>query len=161
MRRGEKSVLILIAGLVVGMMAWNAYQQHDRGANDNTIPFYSDASVEVSQHAGELLRRHECRSCHTLWTIRDMLRSVPAPALDGIGSLRDQEWLYTYLSAQNPQEILPSRLKREYQMPSYAGMPEQDRRILAEYLSGLKVKDWYLKETRIAECSKLTGNACE
>lgn len=89
-----------------------------------------------------------------------MMRAVPAPALDGIGSLRDRDWLYAYLSADDPQSILPSRLKKEYQMPSYAGLPERERRILAEYLASLRVEDWYLEETRMAECSKLTGETC-
>lgn len=161
MRKGEKSILIITAVIVVGMMGWNFYRQHERTANDNSIPFYSTASADLSQKGGELIRQYECRSCHTLWTLRDMLRAVPAPALDGIGSLRDQEWFFTYLSAENPQHILPSRLKKEYQMPSYVTMPEGDRRVLAEYLESLKVKDWYLEETRIAECSVLTGESCQ
>jgi hypothetical protein len=74
--------------------------------------------------------------------------------------LRDEGWLYTYLSAENPQLTLPSRLKKEYQMPSYATMPEDERRTLAAYLASLKVKDWYLKETRAAECTALTGGSC-
>ena len=59
--------------------------------------------------------------------MKDMLQSVPAPMLDGIGSLRSETWLYDYLSSPNPQAILPSRLKKEYQMPSYAALPEGDR----------------------------------
>lgn len=89
-----------------------------------------------------------------------MLQAVPAPALDGIGSWRDQEWIYAYLSTENPQLVLPSRLKKEYQMPSYATMPDRDRRILAKYLSSLKVEEWYLDEARQAECRKLTGGDC-
>ena len=42
-------------------------------------------------------------------------------------------------------------------MPSYASLPEQDRRVLAQYLASLKVKDWYLEQTRKAEYEKLTG----
>jgi sulfur-oxidizing protein SoxX len=161
MKRGEKGILIITVAVVVGLMAWNYHRQSERTANDSSIPFYSTASAELSRQAGELIRRHECRSCHTLWTLRDMLRAVPAPALDGIGSLRDQDWLYAYLSADDPQRILPTRLKKEYQMPSYAGLPEHERRILAEYLASLKVEDWYLEEARMAECSKLTGGNCQ
>ncbi len=160
MKRGEKTILILTLVLVVGLMGWNFHRQRESTANDSSIPFYSNASAELSREAGELIRKYECRSCHTLWTLRDMLRAVPAPALDGIGSLRDREWLFAYLSAPNPQEILPSRLKKEFQMPSYAGLPEDERRRLAEYLASLQVKDWYLKETRTAECSALTGESC-
>jgi hypothetical protein len=160
MRRGEKAILVITAVIVLGAMAWNFQKQRESTANDNNIPFYSTASAELTAQGGELIRRYECRHCHTLWTMRDMLASVPAPALDGIGSLRDEEWFYNYLSAENPQLTLPSRMKKEYQMPSYASMPEGERRTLAAYLASLKVKDWYLKETRAAECTALTGRDC-
>lgn len=42
-------------------------------------------------------------------------------------------------------------------MPSYAHLPEQERRQLASYMASLKVKDWYLHETKKAEYEKLTG----
>jgi hypothetical protein len=42
-------------------------------------------------------------------------------------------------------------------MPSYANMPEADRRLLANYLASLKVKDWYLEQTKNEEHDKLTG----
>ena len=48
-------------------------------------------------------------------------------------------------------------LKQEYRMPSYAGMPENERHTLASYLASLKVRDWYLEQTRQAEYEKLTG----
>lgn len=85
------------------------------------------------------------------------MRSVPAPALDGIGSLHDEQWFFDYFSADDPQQIQPSRLKAEYQMPSYAHLPEHERRTLAAYMASLKVKDWYLDEAREARCRKLTG----
>ena len=85
------------------------------------------------------------------------MQSVPAPMLDGIGTLRTEKWLYAYLSAPNPQSIVPSRLKKKYQMPSFADMPEKERRLLVSYLSSLKVKDWYLKQTKKSEFQKLNG----
>ena len=81
------------------------------------------------------------------------------PPLDGIGSLRDEAWFYDYFSAENPQSILPSRLKKEFQMPSYANLKEVERRLLASYLASLKVKDWYLEETKKMEYEKLTGKS--
>ena len=93
-----------------------------------------------------------------LWGTRDLTLAVPAPALDGIGSLRDEAWLYTYFSSENPQSMLPSRLKPQYRMPSYAKLPEEDRRVLAQYMASLKVEDWYLPEAKKAEYEKLTGN---
>src|SRR5450756_1461575 len=71
--------------------------------------------------------------------------------------LRTETWLYEYLSSPNPQVVLPSRLKKEYQMPSYATLPEGERHLLAQYLASLKVKDWYFDQTKKAEYEKLTG----
>jgi hypothetical protein len=42
-------------------------------------------------------------------------------------------------------------------MPSFSQLPESDRHALAGYMASLKVKDWYLEETRKAEFEKLTG----
>jgi len=85
------------------------------------------------------------------------MQAVPAPMLDGIGSLRSEAWLFAYLSAENPQSILPSRLKPEYRMPSFARLSDAERRTLAGYLASLQVKDWYLEQTRRLEHDKLTG----
>ena len=74
-----------------------------------------------------------------------------------MGSLRDEEWLYTYFSAEDPQSIVPSRLKLKYRMPSFAKIPDADRRMLAKYISSLKVEDWYLEETKKSAYEKLTG----
>lgn len=156
MKRGEKGVLALMAVTVLAMMGRNFWQvetaQPDRG-----IPFYSTASADLTRDGMEVYHKQGCKSCHSLWTVKNMMESVPAPALDGIGSLRSEEWFYQYFSSSNPQAILPSRLKQEYRMPSYAQLPEQERRWLAGYMASLKVKDWYLEETRKAEFEKLTG----
>jgi sulfur-oxidizing protein SoxX len=157
MRTGEKGILLVIAVLVLGGAFWKFQHQREPLPEDREIPFYSTASAELRQAAGDIYRRENCKSCHTLWTVRDIMQSVPAPALDGIGSLHDEQWFFEYLSADDPQQILPSRLKAEYQMPSYAHLPEQERRLLAAYMASLKVKDWYLDETRKARCRKLTG----
>lgn len=85
------------------------------------------------------------------------MQAVPAPALDGMGSWRDEGWIYNYLSAVNPQSIVPSRLKEQYRMPSFADIPEDDRRTLAQYVASLKVEDWYLEEAKKAAYEKLTG----
>jgi mono/diheme cytochrome c family protein len=158
MKRGEKVVLIVSVVFLVGMMGWKYWDNKTHPEwNKEGIPFYSTASKELEEAWAVIAHEQNCKSCHSLWTLRDMTQSVPAPALDGIGSLRDEAWFYQYFSAKNPQEILPSRLKREYRMPSFADLPEQERRTLASYMASLKVKDWYLEETRKAEYEKLTG----
>lgn len=156
MRAGEKGILILIGVIVVTLMGYRTYKlavdEPDPG-----IPFYTTAPHEVKRTAELIYKRNGCDSCHSLWLVRNMMSSVPAPALDGIGSLRDEAWFYEYFSAEQPQSILPSRLKKEFQMPSYAHLPEQERRLLAAYMASLKVEDWYLHETKKAEYEKLTG----
>lgn len=155
MKRGEKIVLaiigvVLLAGFIKSQI--QVEQPHDRD-----IPFYSTASADVASKAMDIYRDNNCRSCHSLWTLKDTLQSVPAPMLDGIGSLRSEQWLYEYLSASNPQNILPTRLKKGYQMPSYANLSEADRRTMAAYLASLKVQDWYLEQTKKFEYEKLYG----
>ncbi len=155
MRRGERMVLGALALLVVaGVVRALVSTPQPR---DQEIPFYSTAPEAVARPAMDLYRANGCKSCHTLWTLRDLTQAVPAPMLDGIGSLRDEQWLYDYLSAPDPQRVLPSRLKPRYRMPSYRELPEADRHLLASYLASLKVKDWYLDETRRLERQKLTG----
>ena len=155
MKAGEKFVLVSIGLLVLFSVVRS--ELHVKEKHDNDIPFYSTASYDVASNAMDVIRKNNCKNCHSLWTLKDMLESVPAPMLDGIGSLRTEDWFYDYLSSPDPQKILPTRLKKEYAMPSYASLPEADRRLLAKYLSSLKVKDWYLEQTKEAEYKKLTG----
>lgn len=157
MKRGEQITLAVIAGAVILSATYSYYVNSSRDGPDQGIPFYSTADNTLARQASIIYQRNSCKDCHTLWTVRDMLQAVPAPALDGIGSLRDEEWFFNYLSAENPQSILPTRLKKEYRMPSFAKLPEEDRRVMAKYLASLKVRDWYLLETRKAEYEKLTG----
>lgn len=155
MKSGEKFVLFAIVALLIAGIMQSLL--HVKQPHEEEIPYYSTASTETADKAMVLYREYNCRSCHSLWTLKDVMQSVPAPILDGIGSLKTEEWLYQYLSAPNPQQIIPSRLKKKYQMPSFASMPEGDRKLMANYLASLKVKDWYLEQTKKNEYEKLTG----
>ncbi len=157
MKRGEKAILIVIAVVVVALMGRNLWHIEIDHEVDKGIPYYSTASAQIARDAMDIYRQQGCKNCHSLWTVRNPLQNVPAPILDGIGSLRTEEWLFKYFSSPNPQEILPSRLKPEYRMPSYSSLSDNDRHLLANYVASLKVKDWYLEETRKAEYEKLTG----
>jgi len=159
MRRGETLILATIGVVVAGIMARNAINLHYASRQDPGIPFYSTADSQLAREGGDLYRSNNCRQCHSLWSVKNPFESVPAPALDGIGSLRSEEWFYQYFSAPDPQSILPSRLKAEYRMPSFASLPDGERRTLARYMASLRVKDWYLDGTRAAEYEKLTGKA--
>jgi hypothetical protein len=157
MKKGEKYILGGIALAAVLAMVYKATSLDDIHQESQEVPFYSTADKELADFAADLVRRHKCRDCHVFWAKRNIMQAVPAPALDGIGSLRDEEWLFQYLSAENPQSILPSRLKPQFRMPSFAFLEEGDRRRLANYLSSLKAKDWYLEEAKRLEYEKLTG----
>jgi sulfur-oxidizing protein SoxX len=159
MRRGEVLILATIGVVVAGIMARNAINLQYAGRQDRGLPFYTTANSELARAGGDLYRNNNCRQCHSLWTVKSPFESVPAPALDGIGSRRSEEWFYRYFSAADPQSILPSRLKAEYRMPSFATLTEAERRTLAKYIASLKVKDWYLDSARAAEYEKLTGKA--
>lgn len=156
MRKGEKGILIGIAVFTVAVMSFKAWQVSDQ-EEDPGIPFYSTASDELATKGSVLYRQFKCRDCHSLWGVRNPMQAVPTPAMDGMGSLRDEEWLFNYFSAESPQSILPSRLKKKYQMPSFAFLSEQDRRTLAKYIFSLKVEDWYLEELKKSEYERLTG----
>ena len=158
MRRAEKvivSIIVVVIVLVGGVKAWLGHFKINDTAD---VPFYTTASNDLNRHANAIYKQQNCKQCHLLWGSRDLTQSVPAPGLDGIGSLHDEEWFFKYFSAENPQAIIPSRLKKQYQMPSFAQLPETDRRILAQYMASLKVKDEYIEEVRKAEYEKLTGN---
>lgn len=155
MRRGEKAILALIGVVIVAGVIHSML--HVVGKHDRDIPFYTTANHDLSVKGMEIYNKNGCSVCHSLWTMKDIMETVPAPMMDGIGSLRSETWLYDYLSSPNPQAILPTRLKQKWKMPSYQSMPEGDRHILAQYLASLKVKDWYLEQTKKLDYEKLTG----
>ncbi|MDQ6988034.1 MAG: c-type cytochrome [Mariprofundaceae bacterium] len=125
---------------------------------DNSLPYYSTADPALTQAGSDLYHALQCRSCHKIWSVKSLYNTVPAPSLDGMGSLRSEAWLFRYFSSENPQEMLPTRLKPKYKMPSYAFLSEAERRLLARYFSSLRVRDWYLDETIKAEQKKLLGH---
>ena len=159
MRKGEKGIYIAMAIIVGAAMVKRMVENENVNmARDREIPFYTTFSKEDNEKALNLIRDNHCKDCHSLWGgAATMMQSVPAPRLDGIGSIRSEQWFYNYLSAADPQSILPSRMKPEFRMPSYSKLPDAERQEIARYLSSLKVKNWYLMETRKAEYEKLTG----
>jgi hypothetical protein len=165
MRKGEKGIFAVMAVIVVVAAGykWSTMEKSTEQGDDGGkgIPFYSSAEPKIQRTAADLMRDLQCRDCHkyggAFGGITNLSQNVPAPPLDGIGSLRDEQWFYSYFSAENPQSILPSRLKKEFQMPSFSHLSEAERRLLATYMASLKVEDWYLEETKKMEYEKLTG----
>jgi sulfur-oxidizing protein SoxX len=161
MKKGEKGIFVVMGVAVLAAMIYKTISISENTEPDKGIPFYSTASPEVERQAGTLMRELNCRDCHkyngAFGGITSLVQNVPAPPLDGIGAIRTEDWFYKYFSAKNPQSILPSRLKTEFQMPSFASLSEKERHLLANYLASLKVKDWYLEETKKTEFERLTG----
>jgi L-cysteine S-thiosulfotransferase len=150
------TVILLFAGAIIVAIVQSMVKPSVKNES-NELPYYSTADPALERAGSDLYRNLQCRNCHTIWSVKSVYQSVPAPSLDGIGSLRSEEWLYRYFSAENPQDILPTRLKEKYKMPSFAGLSDEERHTLAAYFSSLRVRDWYLDETITAEQKKLTG----
>ncbi len=157
MRTGEKVIFGGLIAFALIAMSFKGWQVATDVEGDPGIPFYTTADANLTSEASLLIKSNKCKSCHSLWATRDMTQNVPAPRLDGMGTLKSEQWLYDYFSSENPQNILPSRLKQKYRMPSFAHLSEANRRVLASYISSLKVEDWYLEETVKHEFEKLTG----
>lgn len=157
MRKGEKGIFIAMGISVLILIGVKIYQNSKHTEPDAGIPYFTTASKSLTASAARIMKEGNCKSCHSLWGTRELTQAVPAPPLDGMGYFRDEEWLFNYFSAENPQDILETRLKPEYRMPSFAKLPEQDRRDLAKYIASLQVEDWYLEETKKRRYEKLTG----
>ena len=150
------AILLLVAVFVFGVVQ-SIVDPSGPDTSERGLPYYTTADAALARSGAALYKRLQCRSCHKIWSVKNLYETVPAPSLDGIGSLRTEEWLYRYFSSDNPQSMLPTRLKPAFKMPSYAKLSEQDRRLLSVYFASLKVRGWYLDETRKAEQKKLTG----
>lgn len=94
-----------------------------------------DFSAEGSKGAG-LYQRANCNACHRA------LRAGTSMglSLDGIGSARSLEWLERFLA--NPEETYGAQTVDHGAQPKeaayVANMPEEDRRLIAIFLSELR-----------------------
>lgn len=167
MQKGEVISLIAIALFAAYLLVDRTWEVLKPKEPDPGMPFYTTAGPALKAKASKLIDELHCKKCHSLWARNPMQLSVsglmrttldvPAPRLEGVGSLRSRDWLYRYFSTENPQQMLPSRLKKQFRMPSYAKLPEDERRALADFMSSLKVKRWYLMQTKKAEYEVVTG----
>jgi len=150
------TILLLVLALVVAIVQ-SVMHPAKVDISEQGLPFYSTAGAALTRSGSELYKELQCRSCHTIWGVKSIYETVPAPSLDGIGSWRSEEWLFAYFSSENPQAMLPTRLKAKYKMPSYASLTMTERDILAKYFANMKVRSWYLPEAQKAEQKKLHG----
>jgi len=150
------AILLFVATLIFAVVQ-SIVSPTKQDTGKQGLPFYSTADAALARSGSQLYQKLKCQTCHTIWAVKNLYETVPAPSLDGIGSLRSEEWLYQYFSSENPQALLPTRLKNEYKMPSYSYLSKDDRIVLSRYFASLKVRGWYLEETKKAEQKKLTG----
>ena len=133
MKKGEQAIwgvtaMITAAALYTGYFVYTAPPKE--------MPTFQVESVEASR--GEMVyRKNSCSACHKIWTLGGSRGGL----LDGVGSRRDAEWLDRYLSAEDPQSILPSTQKKIYQMPSFAYLSDEDRADLVAFLFSLKSRE--------------------
>jgi len=132
-KKGENVVwggaaMIAAAALYTGYVVYHAPAK--------LTPTYQVESPQAAR--GEMVyRKNNCSACHRIWD----LGGSKGGNLDGVGSRRDPAWLIHYLSAPNPQVILPSTQKAIYRMPSFAGLDPGDRADLVAYLVSLRARD--------------------
>lgn len=132
MKLGEKIIfglsgLILLAGIAFSYSVMS---------KPIPVSFVVDDTPE-SQRGAVVFRREGCKNCHVLLGNGN----AKGPDLDGMGNRRDRVWLNAYLSAQKPQDILPSKTDQYYQMPSWAKLSKEDRDDLISFLLAQKSKD--------------------
>ena len=84
----------------------------------------------AAQLGEAIYRRESCRDCHKVLAGG----SSSGPRLDGIGARRSRTWLEAYLTDSSAQPAGPAYRVR---MPSYAGLPTEERLALVAYLSAL------------------------
>ncbi|HTZ17046.1 MAG TPA: cytochrome c [Dissulfurispiraceae bacterium] len=89
-------------------------------------PLVVAASVSAKPGA-DIFKSQGCSACHMIGGVGGAV----GPDLTKVGSRRDKEWIEEQL--KNPKSHNPNSI-----MPSYAKLPEQDRKDLAEYLWELK-----------------------
>lgn len=132
MRKGEK-LIWGVAAMITAAASYAGYVVYH--APPKLMATYQVESPQAAR--GELVyRKNNCPACHRIWDLGGSKGGV----LDGVGSRRDTEWLTRYLSAPNPQVILPSTQKKIYRMPSFAGMDPDDRAALVTFLVSLKAR---------------------
>ncbi len=130
LKKGEMWMLVAM----VFFVSLAAYLS--QGVEKDYNPYYQEIT-EASEKGHQVYRKYECYKCHRIIGMGHM----PGPKLDGLSNRRSREWLKTYLTSENPQKMIPSRFKKEFQMPSYATMPNSEMNQLLDYLGSLKMKE--------------------
>jgi mono/diheme cytochrome c family protein len=91
------------------------------------LAFHNPSAVAAKSNGSEgyaFMKKYGCLSCHKLHGVG----STVGPALDSIGTKRDAEWMARWI--KNPFTI-----KHNSRMPAFVYLPDDQIRIIAEYLS--------------------------
>lgn len=133
MRAGEKFIwigsgIIVIFALFVGTII----------ALKPPPAMYKIVETPLSLEGDKIYKNEGCRACHEIFGNG----GNKGPKLDAVGKRRTREWLEMYLSADRPQDIIPTKQESNYYaMPSFKKLSEGDRRLLIEYLMSLQGDD--------------------
>jgi len=85
------------------------------------------ATVNDQAEGFQLMKKYGCFTCHRL----EGAGSTVGPNLDDVGNRREVEWMTRWI--KNPFSI-----KSNSRMPSFVYLPDEQIRVIAEYLSQQK-----------------------
>lgn len=91
------------------------------------LAFYNATRAAVQDDGSEgraLMKKYGCFSCHKLHGAG----STVGPALDDVGTRREADWMARWIKN-------PSAIKSNTRMPPFFYLPDEQIRIIAEYLS--------------------------
>lgn len=138
LKKGEKIMLmvfgVFFAFAIITYIALETFRlKSDEPLWEQTTHF--DFSEEGKQ-GSHLYRVNRCNSCHRALRTGTSMGLI----LDGIGSRRSQEWLEAFLA--DPEAVYGSNTLDHGKPPKEAAyvarLPEEDRRLIAVFLSELR-----------------------
>ena len=129
MKLGEK-IVFGISAVVVLAAAARGYQVIT--ADKPSMPKHYYEWDEVGLEGHYLYRELGCKNCHRAMGTGEV---GVAPVLDGVGTRRDKQWLFNYLT--DPTELVEGTAHDGSFAPDFRLLADDDRTLLAAYLSGL------------------------
>jgi len=119
------ALLVVVAALGKGVM------QSRAAAPPQLRDHYEWTEAGLAGHA--LYRSLGCHNCHRALGVGEIGH---APVLDGTGTRRTRDWLKRYF--ENPLQLVPGSAHDGHLGPDFRALAADERRLLAEFLFGLK-----------------------
>lgn len=138
LKQGEKILFtIAVAFIVFAVIAYAALEAYRLRSSNPVFEITTHFSLSEAGHRGsELFRLQRCTACH-----RAMRNGTNMGlSLDGVGSRRDQQWLYDFL--RDPEATYSTTTFDHGYPPKeaayVAALPADDLRSIATFLSELR-----------------------